>query len=171
MPAMYYEKVFHTFRKYGVRYLIAGGMAVNLYGVPRFTKDLDILIDPSTANLSRLKKAVLALGLRPKIPVSIEEFLLPANWKKWKQTKGMAALTLFHPKKPYEEIDLLVNLPLTYAKARKRSIRMKEGGLTLPLVSIQDLIGMKVHAGRMQDHSDILALKQVIRESDGERYA
>ena len=44
---MYYESVFRSFHHERVNYLIAGGMAVNLYGVPRFTKDLDILIDPS----------------------------------------------------------------------------------------------------------------------------
>ncbi len=79
---MYYESVFQVFQETKVKYLIAGGMAVNLYGVPRFTKDLDILIDRSEKNLKCLNKALSSLGFRPKVPVSLDDFLKPINWEK-----------------------------------------------------------------------------------------
>ena len=65
---MYYEKVFRIFRAKKVEYLIAGGMAVNLYGVPRFTKDLDILVEPSATNLKRLKEALAHSDISLKSP-------------------------------------------------------------------------------------------------------
>ncbi|OGW81245.1 MAG: hypothetical protein A2Z83_00895 [Omnitrophica bacterium GWA2_52_8] len=79
---MFYERIFKKLQKEKVRYLVAGGMAVNLYGVPRMTNDLDILIDPSDANIKRLKKAIKTLGYRPKIPVALDDFLKPENWIK-----------------------------------------------------------------------------------------
>jgi len=39
--------VFASFEKYEVRYVIIGGIAAILYGVPRATFDLDILIQAS----------------------------------------------------------------------------------------------------------------------------
>ena len=74
---MYYERVFKMFQEKRVKYIIAGGMAVNLHGVPRFTKDLDILIDSSPSNLKNLKRALETLGFRPRVPVSLSAFLTP----------------------------------------------------------------------------------------------
>jgi DNA polymerase II small subunit/DNA polymerase delta subunit B len=38
-----FEKIFRSLNKAKVRYLVVGGVAVNIYGYPRFTGDLDIL--------------------------------------------------------------------------------------------------------------------------------
>ena len=146
-----------------VDYLIAGGMAVNLHGVPRFTKDLDILVDTSDRNLKRLGTALKALGYRPRIPVLLEEFLNPQNWKKWKREKGMLAFTLFHPKNHYEIIDILTASPIPFSKAKQNRKRVSVGGLRLNLVSLKDLILMKREAGREQDLSDIEALQKVMK--------
>ena len=160
---MYYEKVFKTLEKFKVKYFVGGGLAVNLYGVPRFTKDIDILVDTSSDNLNRLKKAFRALGYRPRIPVSMEDFLNPENWRKWKHEKGMIALNLYHPKEPYQEIDLLVNAPLSYKDVEKRGVCLRSGSLTVNLISVTDLIKMKKAARRMQDKSDIVALRKSMR--------
>lgn len=145
---MYYESVFRTFHREKVNYLIAGGMAVNLYGVPRFTKDLDVLIDPSEVNLKRLSRCFRSLGYRPKVPVSLDAFLDPANWVKRKR-------------KPYEEIDLLVNVPLSFSEAKRNSEIIRAGNLRLKLVGIDDLIRLKRQAKREQDLADIEALRKV----------
>ena len=158
---MYYESVFRTFQLEKVSYLIAGGMAVNLYGVPRFTKDLDILIDPSEENLKRLSRCLRSLGYQPKVPVSLDVFLDPANWMKWKREKGMIALNFYHPGKPYEEIDLLVNVPLSFSEAKRNSEIIRAGNLRLKLVGIDDLIRLKRQAKREQDLADIEALRKV----------
>ena len=160
---MYYEKIFKVFKKHKIKYIIAGGLAVNLYGVPRFTKDVDILIDITPINLSRLKKALIELGYTPKAPVSAEEFLNPENWSKWKKEKGLIALNFYNPKNPYQEIDLLINTPLTYMKAKKDSKLLSIGKLKVNLIGVNDLIAMKRKAKRAQDLSDIEMLKKTKR--------
>ena len=45
----------------GVRYVLIGGFAVILHGYARATKDIDLLVDASTENIQRLKRAMAAL--------------------------------------------------------------------------------------------------------------
>ncbi len=55
----------------------------------------------------------------------------------------MIALNLYHPNRPYEEIDLLVNVPLSYAEAKRNSKTIHAGNLRLHLIGINDLIRLK----------------------------
>src|SRR5436853_2749536 len=57
------QNVFASFQKNQVRYLVIGGIAAVLYGVPRATFDLDILIEASSANAERLLRAMTEAGL------------------------------------------------------------------------------------------------------------
>ena len=57
------QNVFASFQKNQVKYLVIGGIAAVLYGVPRATFDLDILIEASSANAERLLRAMTEAGL------------------------------------------------------------------------------------------------------------
>lgn len=41
-----------------VEYVVIGGFAIILYGLGRFTKDVDLLINPSADNIHRIKQAL-----------------------------------------------------------------------------------------------------------------
>lgn len=56
------EAIFEALRKHGVEYLTIGGVAVQAYGHPRTTQDLDLLVAPDQANLERLAAALRELG-------------------------------------------------------------------------------------------------------------
>lgn len=51
--------VFSSFQKHEVRYLVIGGIAAVLYGVPRATFDLDVLIEATPDNSRRLLDALI----------------------------------------------------------------------------------------------------------------
>jgi len=53
--------------KYEVRFLLIGGQAAIYYGVNRNTGDLDILIEPTQSNGSKLIKALLLAWKYPKL--------------------------------------------------------------------------------------------------------
>src|SRR5439155_18762283 len=55
--------VFASLNRHNVRYVVIGGIAAVLHGVPRATFDLDILIDATADNARRLIEALLAAGL------------------------------------------------------------------------------------------------------------
>ena len=46
---MFYLDLFRSLEQHRVRYLLVGGLAVNLYGVPRMTMDVVLALD--SANL------------------------------------------------------------------------------------------------------------------------
>ena len=57
------KDVFASFQRHDVKYLVIGGIASILHGVPRATFDLDILILANQDNADRLLKALLEAGL------------------------------------------------------------------------------------------------------------
>ena len=56
--------VFESLNDHEVRYLVIGGIAAVLHGVPRATFDLDVLIDATPENARRLLEALARAGLR-----------------------------------------------------------------------------------------------------------
>jgi hypothetical protein len=56
------QTVFASFQRNDVKYLVIGGIAAVLYGVPRATFDLDILIEPTEENAQKLLDALVEIG-------------------------------------------------------------------------------------------------------------
>ena len=54
-------KLWRSLQREGVRYVLIGGFAVILHGFVRATKDVDLLIDPSEANVRALKRGMAVL--------------------------------------------------------------------------------------------------------------
>lgn len=69
------KDVFSSFHKYEVKYLVIGGIAAVLHGVPRATFDLDILFESTPGNAQRLLDALLNAGLHTASLTSVEELL------------------------------------------------------------------------------------------------
>ena len=57
------QDVFRSFQKHEVKYVVIGGIAAILHGVPRATFDLGILIETTPENAKRLLDALLDAGL------------------------------------------------------------------------------------------------------------
>ena len=59
------------------------------------------------------------------------------------------------------EIDIIIDAPVEYSEARKRARKITVQGVSIPVISIDDLIKMKQAAGREMDKADIQYLKRV----------
>ncbi|HKU81862.1 MAG TPA: nucleotidyltransferase [Candidatus Tumulicola sp.] len=57
-----FRELLSRFNDEGVRYLIVGGFALAHFGQPRYTKDLDIWIDPCAENAGRVFRALAKFG-------------------------------------------------------------------------------------------------------------
>jgi len=66
---LFYEKVVRAFQRAKVKYVIVGGVAVNLLGAYRGTADMDVLVEMSDENLARIVKVMKKLGFFVKQPV------------------------------------------------------------------------------------------------------
>ncbi len=53
-----FKGIFKIFNKYKVKYLLIGGYAVIYYTEPRFTKNIDIWIEPEIKNAGKVYKAM-----------------------------------------------------------------------------------------------------------------
>lgn len=69
------QDIFRSFQNHDVKYVVIGGIASVLHGVPRATFDLDILIESSPENAQRLLDAFLEAGLGTAALTSAEEVL------------------------------------------------------------------------------------------------
>ncbi len=57
-----FEEFLKSLNRHKVKYLIVGSFAVAFYAKPRYTKDMDILIDPDPENGKRIVKALAEFG-------------------------------------------------------------------------------------------------------------
>ncbi|MFV1960150.1 MAG: hypothetical protein ACC662_12145 [Planctomycetota bacterium] len=57
-----FEDMLSLLNQHGVRYLIVGGLAFVYHAKPRFTKDMDIWIEPAPENLARANQALVEFG-------------------------------------------------------------------------------------------------------------
>ena len=57
-----FEDMLLILNKHGVKYLIVGGLAFIYHAKPRFTKDIDIWVDPEKQNVEKANKALVEFG-------------------------------------------------------------------------------------------------------------
>lgn len=164
MERVFYEDVFRALNRHGVRYLIVGGVAVNLLGVPRMTKDLDLMLDLSADNLRLFLSAVKDLGYRPRAPVAVEDFADAGKRASWRREKGAVVFTLNDPRDPLTQVDVFLENPIDFGSAYQARQSLEAGDMTLAVISIEDLIRLKALADRLQDKSDISMLRKVLDE-------
>ena len=156
-----YLGIFRKFNEEGIRYLVVGGLAMNLLGVPRVTYDIDILLELEDDNIKALMGIMKAWGFKPKVPVNVMDFADKEKRNEWIATKNMKAFNLVNEKWALSEIDIIIDAPVAYSNARKRARKITVQGVSIPVISIDDLIKMKQAAGRELDKADIQYLKKV----------
>ncbi len=159
-----YLAIFKRLNKEGIRYIVVGGIAVNLYGIPRMTYDIDLLLDLEDKNLDRFLRLLKGWGFKPKVPVDIMDFARKDKRKDWIKNKNMKAFNLINPGWAISEIDIVVDSPIDYEKGYKRVNHIILHGISIPVISIKDLIKMKAITGRQQDRADIKYLKRLKNE-------
>ncbi len=49
-----YLNIFKKLNEKKIRYILAGGIAVNLHGIPRMTYDIDLIVDLEDRNLQNI---------------------------------------------------------------------------------------------------------------------
>ena len=156
-----FEKVFKALNKARIKYLVVGGVAVNLHGYMRFTGDLDILLLLEEKNLEKMSKVMKKLNYLERLPVSIMELRDKKQVKKWLKEKGMKAYSFIPAKDNPLIIDIIMEESLKFDKIVKDKKLKKISGVSIPVVSIDELIKMKKKAGRPQDVMDLEALIQL----------
>jgi hypothetical protein len=161
MTRPFYLDVIEALNKAKVQYTVVGEVATLLHGAPRMTGDLDLAVILDEENLSRLVDVMERLGYKPKVPVSPKDLANPETRESWKRERGMKVFTFFHPKKPFAEVDILIDEQISFNKLWQHRIEYQAGDTIVPTASIDDLIAMKQISARDKDLSDIAALNRI----------
>lgn len=153
-----YKDVFQALEEAKISYIIVGGVAMNLLGCPRFTNDIDVLLALNHDNLEVMKKTMKDLGYEQRIPLALDELGDEKKALKFTEEKNLLAYTFFNAKEPLYSLDIIVGASLRFDEFKKNQLHMKVWGMDLPVVSIDDLIGLKREANREKDLLDIAFL-------------
>ncbi len=141
-----FKELLHLFGVHEVRYLVVGGYAVSHHAQPRFTKDLDLWIEPTTGNAARVAAALHAFGI-PLIEVTEVDF----------SQEGLQ----FAVGMPPTQLDFLTTVPgLEFARCWPRRELADINGISVSYVSKADLVIAKKTAGRAQDLADLEELQR-----------
>jgi hypothetical protein len=145
------KDVFASFQRREVRYVVIGGIASVLYGVPRATFDLDILIEATPENSQRLLDALLEAGMGTASLTNVDEIL--SN-----------EITIF---KDRVRIDVQTSTPgLNFQDAWAHRNTLEYQGQSFYVASREDLISSKKATGRDVDLDDVRLLELPIKDDD-----
>jgi len=148
-----FQDVFKSFQQNDVKYVVIGGIASILHGVPRATFDLDILIEATPENTSRLLDALLAAGLGTAALTNVENLL--AN-----------EITIFRDR---VRLDVQTSTPgIDFDKAWQHRRTVAYQGQAFFILSKEDLIASKRAAGRPVDLEDVRLL-ELSEDEDAEQ--
>lgn len=115
-----------------------------LYGVPRATFDLDVLIAPTTDNAERLLRAMTEAQLGTASLTTVEALI-------------STEITIFTDR---VRLDVLTSTPgIAFEQAWERRVTMNYKGQALEVVCLRDLIAAKRASGREIDMEDVRILE------------
>ncbi|HEX7279742.1 MAG TPA: hypothetical protein VF255_08985 [Solirubrobacterales bacterium] len=142
----------------GVEFLLIGGVAVGYHGHIRSTKDVDVVPDPDPENLGRLAKVLRDLGAQVEgadefeageIPDPLDPGALELGGN-WVLATRLGRLDV---------MQWIGEGPL-WPQLSPAAIEDQIAGLSLKIVSFEDLVKLKELAGRPEDLADLQKLRE-----------
>lgn len=142
-----YEELLRLFNKYKVKYCIVGAFAIAYYALPRYTKDMDIFLEPSKENANRILKALNEFGFKA-LNFSIEDFMY----------EGKIMQLGYEPVR----IDIITSIEgCSFDEVWKNKKRGRYGEENAYFIGLDELIKNKRVLKRKQDKADIEVLLAV----------
>jgi hypothetical protein len=124
-----------------VRYLVVGGYAVALHGYPRYTKDIDIWVEMTGENASRVIIALNQFGFGI-LDLKAADFMIPDQ-----------IIQLGYPPR---RIDILTTLPgVEFSDCYASRVPTDMDGVSVNFIDLENLKKNKKASGRYQDLADL----------------
>ncbi len=126
-------------------YLLIGGYAVSLHGRPRYTKDIDIWIRPTSDNVQKVAAALVAFGAPPQ---AVSDVLT-----------GDEDDIVWFGQAP-ARVDVLKRIPgVGFDEAYASRVMLDLGSMVACVISVPHLIAAKRATGRPEDLLDVKYLE------------
>lgn len=141
--------VLRALEQHGVRYVVFGGIALNLHGLVRATEDVDIFIAADAANVEALKEALRSVFSDASIDeISADDLL------------GQYPAIQYIPPDGAFHVDILTRLGEAYRYEDLEQQRVPFAGLHIPIVTPRMLYRMKRDTVRLKDKADADMLRR-----------
>jgi hypothetical protein len=136
-----YEEFLTLLNKHKVRYCIIGAFALAFHARPRYTKDIDILVEASADNAKKILKVLDEFGFG-SLNLTIEDLA----------TEGNIIQLGYEPVR----IDIMTSIKgLDFTKVWREHVTGFYGQQTVNYIDRQNLIKSKKSSDRIQDKADL----------------
>jgi len=136
-----YEDLLRLFNKNRVRYCIIGSYAVAFYAKPRYTKDMDLLIDPTIENGKKIVSALNEFGFE-SLNLSENDFC----------QAGIIIQLGYEPVR----IDIITSIQgCSFEMVWEHKVEGTYGHEKVFFIGLIDLIENKKQSNRQQDKDDL----------------
>ena len=145
-----FEELLELLNKNKVRYCIVGAFAVGFYGYPRYTKGVDIFVEPTSKNGQRIVKTLAEFGFK-----SLN--LAPEDFSK----TGTIIQLGYEPIR----VDLVTSIKgCNFNRVWKNKTIGRYGKQRVLFIGLQDLIINKRLVNRQQDRLDLKLLLERVNK-------
>ena len=142
-----FEEFLQLLNQHQVKYCIVGAFAVGLYAEPRYTKDLDILVEPTIENGGKVVAALKDFGFE-SMGLTAADFLEKNEFIQL----GYAPV----------RIDLITTIKgCTFDEVWQNKKSGQYGDQKVFVIGREELIKTKKESARPQDISDLKAIKEI----------
>ncbi|MCM8795977.1 MAG: hypothetical protein NC928_04790 [Candidatus Omnitrophica bacterium] len=146
-----FEELLGLLNKHRVRYCIVGAFAVGFYGYPRYTKDIDIFVEPTLRNGRRIIDALAEFGFK-SLNLSAQDF----------SQKGKIIQLGYEPIR----VDLVTSIKgCDFNRAWEGKTIGNYGKHKVFFIGLEELIKNKKIVNRKQDRIDLELLQQRLNKT------
>src|SRR4030065_90054 len=131
-----YSPLFKVLNDAKVQYVVVGGLATVLHGYARLTADIDLVINLEQHEAEKAIRAILAYGLKPRLPVNPMQFTDKATCERWINDKNMLVFLFYQPDNPFLLLDVFVREPFPFKDSVSRAAPMDLGGVTVMVCAL-----------------------------------
>ncbi|MEO5891077.1 MAG: DUF6036 family nucleotidyltransferase [Ferruginibacter sp.] len=145
-----FEDFIALLNSYHAEYMVVGGYALAFHGKPRHTGDLDIWINISETNATKMEKVMNAFGMSA-LQLKKQDFM----------EKGIITQIGYPPLR----IDILNEIDgIGFEEAYNNKLVIDVDGLLVNYIGLDDLIKNKQASGRHQDITDVNTLNKIKKD-------
>lgn len=152
-------KIFRALVRHDVVFVAIGGVATYMQGSSRITYDLDVTPREETSNLDRLSVALKDLGAKIWVNEAVDPLDFPFDGKSLARARNWNLVTNAGRLDILLEPDGMEDFERLHSGASAEEI---ESGVVVRIASIDDLIRMKLAAGRDKDLQDVRDLQLIL---------
>jgi hypothetical protein len=146
-------RICEKFNQSGVDYVLGGGFAVILHGMPRLTDDIDLFVEPSPENVCKIKRALMAVfndeAIEEMRPTDVEEY---------------SVVRYGTPEGFYLDFIGKIGDKANFSTIKKGLIYLEVENVQIPVCGIETMLWLKKKTIRPIDQQDVRFLKEKLNQ-------